>query len=224
MKDFLDISTVVIILAVIWINARKGFLRSLAELAGFVVSLAAAAVFSAPAGEWLYTHFIRAAFRGAVASYINSFADKAGQGIAALLAEYKIDSHAAVSAAQSVGSAVSGQSVSGVADPLGEVIGRGAAFILIFIVCLAAAGLIARALGHVNRLPILGGMNRFGGALLGAVTAVLLIFALCTLTAALIPVFAMQSTPPISDAVIAKTDIFRHFYDVNPFKGILFKS
>ena len=55
----LDIITVVVFIALISKGAAKGFLSALSELAGLIVSVAAAAVFCQPFGSFIYSHFLK---------------------------------------------------------------------------------------------------------------------------------------------------------------------
>lgn len=208
MSIMLDVVTAVIIIAVVCKGAAKGFLSALAELAGFVVSLIAAAAFSGPFGSFIYTNFLKDAVHSAVESAANAKIAGSGAALAKLASTYSAAKNAAVNDA---------------ANQAGLLIGRGIAFFIILILCLIIVGLIARAFRGVNRLPVLGALNRLAGAVLGVVTAMLVVFVLCTALSAMMPLFAAQKDPVITTSTIDSTYLFKYIYHNDPLGNILLK-
>jgi uncharacterized membrane protein required for colicin V production len=114
--------------------------------------------------------------------------------------------------------------VADAAASAGLLIGRVAAFAIILIVCLIVAGLIAHAFRGVNRLPVLGGLNRLAGAVLGAVTAALVMFVLSAAISALMPLSAAQKDHAVITAsTIDSTYVFKYIYQADPLDKMLLK-
>ena len=221
MSAILDIITVVLFIGIILSSVSRGFVRSVVELIGIIVSFLVASALSIPFGNWIYLHFIKAPLTSGASSYIASLSGSAEQSFRQFLANYHLSADFLSSTAGSAGSAGNSALVSGLVDPMGNLIGRGIAFILLFLVCMFAVHLIARVGDVVNKLPLIGGLNRLLGALIGVVKAVLVMFLVCTLVEILIPVFAVQKNPPITNTTIESTYVFQYFYHINPVKDIL---
>jgi uncharacterized membrane protein required for colicin V production len=205
----LDIITVVVFIALISKGAAKGFLSALSELAGLIVSVAAAAVFCQPFGSFIYSHFLKDAVLRAAQSAAAAELAGVDSALAKLAGTYAGAKNAAVADA---------------AASAGLLIGRVAAFAIILIVCLIVAGLIAHAFRGVNRLPVLGGLNRLAGAVLGAVTAALVMFVLSAAISALMPLSAAQKDHAVITAsTIDSTYVFKYIYQADPLDKMLLK-
>lgn len=231
MSMILDLVTVAVILFLIGLAARKGFLRSLIELVGFGVSIAVAWMLSTSVGNWIYSNLLETPIKSAVSSWSQNASESAREAFAQMLGQYvsggagssSFSSGAmqTLSNAVSAGGSIFQSALEQPVDLLGAAIGRGIAFILIMIICLAAVRLIARISDLLKRVPIIGGINRLGGAVIGIAEAAIVIFVFCTLAAVLIPIFAVQQNPPITAEVIDKSYLFKFFYHANPFLDIL---
>jgi uncharacterized membrane protein required for colicin V production len=223
MSIIFDVLTVIIIIAIIWSSAKKGLVRSVIELAGYIASLIVAAVLSIPVGNWIYLHLLKTFFDNQAAGYISSLTGGAREAFGQFLTQYNLSSDLLSGAAKSSGDALNGAVMSGV-GAIGQIVGRGIAFVIIFLVCMILVRIIARLANIINRLPVIRGVNKFGGALIGVVKAALVMFVLCTIIAFMIPLFAVQKNPPFTNTTINNTYLFKYIYQVNPVKGILLKN
>lgn len=229
MNQFIDIVTVIIIVSIIWSCAVKGFVRSFIELIGYVASLIIAGVFSAQLGNWIYENMLKTVLSNAVSSYVSTMTGSAQQSFSKMLSDYHLDASiinqaGALDAAKSGNGAVSNAIMSGIVAPLGGIISRGIAFLIIFLICLTIVGIIAHAGDIINKLPVIHGINMLGGAAVGIVKAMLVLFVLCTIVAILLPIFAMQKDPLFTNTTFNDTYVFKYFYQVNPVKDILLKN
>ena len=222
MSIIFDLITVAVVVITIWSSAAKGFVRSVIELGGFIASFIVAGLLSVPLGGWIYEHMLKSFFAGNVSGYISSLTGGTKQAFNQLLGSYNINSSALDGAVKSGSDAVN-SAVSSQAGSLGSIVGRGIAFLIIFMLCLFLVRIIAHAADIINKLPVIGGINRLGGALIGVVKAVIVMFLLCTIVAVLIPVFAVQKNPTFTNTTVNSTYVFKYIYNINPV-GILLKN
>lgn len=77
------------------------------------------------------------------------------------------------------------------ADQVIDLAASGAAYILLLLLLAVGFWMLLGLLGKVNKIPVIGAFNRFGGALLGLFTALLLNFLIINL-ASILPVPAVE--------------------------------
>lgn len=85
-------------------------------------------------------------------------------------------------------------------------------FILVFIVISIALGIVVRILDLVSKLPILHQINKLGGAILGSITGIIIVWGICT-------IFAVVMTVKVDSSlalVIDKSSIGKFFFENNP--------
>lgn len=222
MSIFLDIVTLLIIAGIVWQSYKSGFLHAVISLAGIVLALVAALSLSTPVGGWIYETFLKGALtawvNSAVSSQTASTVSAAG-GLAAALQVLAPGVDLTSLLQQGTAQAQSALLASVVA-PLGQSIGRGIAFVLLFMLFAAAVHILARFSTVLSRVPVLGLFNRLGGAVLGFFKAALILFVICTLLAAVLPSLAYTGFP-ISETTVGQTHVLSLFYDSNPLRKIL---
>jgi uncharacterized membrane protein required for colicin V production len=104
------------------------------------------------------------------------------------------------------------------------VLSRGLAFFILLALCLVAVSFVARLSDAVIHIPVLGTINGLGGALVGVIEAMVMMFFISTLLALLISVMALAKDPPITFSQVNATHIYKYVYDLNPLTGILLKK
>lgn len=150
MSTLFDIATAAVFIAVVWFSYRKGLVRSVIELVGYVASFVVSWIFCAPLGAWIYTNFLKNALYKLVSGYYTAMAAGTQQSIGSMLSQYHINlpPGIAAEAAKSGQSDVDSLIMATVVGPLGQTIGKAVAFILIFLACLVAVKILA-SLGDV---------------------------------------------------------------------------
>lgn len=88
-----------------------------------------------------------------------------------------------------------------------------AAFIVIFAAVYAVIAIIANALKVVNRIPVVGPVNRLLGCAAGLVSGLLSIAVICIVVRLMVSL-TDGSVIFLNDDTIAQTVLFRHFYDM----------
>lgn len=220
MSVILDALTVLIILATIWLSYKRGFLYTIIGLAGYVLSVLAAMALSVPLGSWIYTHLLQNILIAHAKNYVagqtlSSFTESFGASIQKFAPGLNLSSLFQQSTGQ-----VENAAIHAIVQPIGMTIGRSIAFIVLFFLFIAAVHIFENLSLAISHVPILGTLNRFGGAILGIFKAMLVLFVLCTLLLALQPLLA-ASNIPLTAAAIDHTTVFKFFYQLNPFAKIL---
>lgn len=218
----LDVIAILIILGTIWLSYKRGLLFTVIGLAGYVLSILAAMTLSVPLGSFIYSHLLQGFLLDHIRNYLagqtlSSFTEQFGQSLQNLAPGLNLSS-----LFQQETSQLSNAVIRSVVQPIGLTIGRGIAFIVLFFLFISAVHIFENLSTGVSHIPVLGALNRVGGAVLGIVKAILFLFVLCTLLSALMPALAFTHFP-ITTAVIDKTVFFKYFYQSNPFAAILLK-
>ena len=208
----------------LFIGRRQGAARMLFLIAGVLCSLIAASVLSSVFAQLFFDNFMRERL---IESVVQALPDSST--LTELLRNLSSDSSLAAGILLLLGldsgevgqfdimiSQAAGNAAQTLVDELLAplIIGllRSIAFILIFIILSVIVKLIARSLGLLNRAPVIGGVNRFLGALLGAVVGALAIIA------ATVPLYIVlhysASGGFLSEAVVQRSLIYRYIYDL----------
>lgn len=225
----IDVAAILLVIFMVMTSYRKGFVRSVVELVGYVVAAVAARVLCVPAGNWLYTNFLRADAGSLVSKYLSSLAAGTGEGLGSLLAQYHIPS-GVLSAqlpggtAQITADTASSALMSGVVDPIGLAVGRGIAFVVIFFLVLWIIGIVAAASQALNRIPVLGAVNRLFGAAAGVVKAALVLFVLAAAVAAVLPLSVFSGQAAAVRSVLSHSAVYLYVDRINPLKDVLLKG
>lgn len=223
MGFFLDLVTVLIIAGVVWQSYRRGFVHTVIVLVGYILALLAAISLSTPVGTWIYGHLLQGALTSWVRHAISSqgLSDATGglaQAIQSLAPGVDVSALLRAGATQAQDAVITS-----VVQPIGLSIGRGIAFIVLFILFAAAVRILAHFSISLSHVPVLGFINRIGGAVLGFFKALLILFVLCTLLAALLPALSYTSWP-LNENAISQSHIFRIIYEANPLQTILLNN
>lgn len=220
MSIILDALTVLIIMATIWLSYKRGFLYTIIGLAGYVLAVLAAMALSLPLGSWIYTHLLQNTLTAYAKNFftgqtLSSLTGSLGTSIQKLAPGLDLSSLFQQGANQMENTAIHA-----VIQPIGMAIGRSIAFIVLFFLFIAAVHIFENLSLAISHVPILGTLNRIGGAIFGIFKAALVLFVLCTLLLALQPLLAVSNIP-LTSTVIDHTALFKFFYQLNPFAKIL---
>lgn len=220
MSVILDALTVLIILATVWLSYKRGFLYTIIGLAGYILSVLAAMALSVPLGSWIYTNLLQNFLITHAKNYIagqtlSSFTESFVASIQKFAPGLNLPSLLQQNAGQMENAAIHA-----IVQPIGMAIGRSIAFIVLFFLFIAAVHIFENVSLAISHVPVLGTLNRIGGAVLGIFKAMLVLFVLCTLLLALQPLLAVSNIP-LTTAVIEHTTILKFFYQMNPFAKIL---
>jgi uncharacterized membrane protein required for colicin V production len=249
MSLILDLMVVVVFLIFIFSSYRKGLVRSIIELVGYLASFVVSYIFSTPLGNWIFTTFLQPIISGQIkADLAKNLAGNATKqanaaidttGIANILNNIpnvfknlfgsnnistdnlqKITGNAITSGSQSATNTL----LTTVIDPISRTISIGIAFLIIFALCMVAVRIIARMSGGISRIPVIGTANRLGGVVVGVVKSVIVVFIIATCIAILVPLLSLQNNHVITQANIDNSTLFKAIYYNNPLSQLLLKK
>ena len=186
MNMILDVVLGLILLSILYTSWRRGFVASFVRLVGTAAGFLLASFLSRPAAERIYAGFLEA--QGSPLLEALAGLDQAGsaaiQAISGFLAEQGLDFYSSSDAGQMGQEIFSliGEKGSDPASAIAQVAVRPMVLTVlqtaVFFLVLFLAGIVVRVVVRmgqgVNRIPLVGGLNRMAGLLCGAVYALLL--------------------------------------------------
>lgn len=197
MNIILDVALGLILLSILYNSWRRGFIVSLIRLAGTIAGFVLASFLKGPIAEWGYNTFLEErveqyvsdallsqgdAFSAALSS-LDHAGSAAAQLLSGLLAERGLDFYSSQDAGQ-MGKEILGRITEKGMDPasaIAQVAVRPLVMTIletaVFFLLLFVAGMLVRIIANVglgiNRIPVVGGLNRAAGLICGAAYALL---------------------------------------------------
>ena len=199
MDDFLSASLIwdaalaALILFVVIRSVRGGFVSSFIHLLGVAASCIVAALTAGKAAAWLYDGYLAERVEQSVS---DSLREKL-EAFAGLLD--RIDPTDTISAA-------AGDAVRTMAVSLLTMV----AFLIIFLLAMLIVRALVKLARSVNRVPVVGGINRLLGGVLGAAEAFLLCY-LIGMAATVLISFSENRWGWLNTAVVQKTYLLNWF-------------
>ena len=199
MGDFLtasliwDAALAALILFVVIRSVRRGFVSSFIHLLGVAASCIVAALTAGKAAAWLYDGYLAERVEQSVS---DSLREKL-EAFAGLLD--RIDPTDTISAA-------AGDAVRTMAVSLLTMV----AFLIIFLLAMLILRALVKLTRSVNRVPVVGGINRLLGGVLGAAEAFLLCY-LIGMAATVLISFSENRWGWLNTAVVQKTYLLNWF-------------
>lgn len=211
-----DIAIVLIFLLICWISYRRGFLATLLTIASGIFSLVIVYILAGPVAKTLVQSGIFNGFRTNVelslASRLNQTGGSIGQALAGLGIPESWSSRIVTES-----TAASGNAARYAAEQLTHLVAGVAAIILLFVFFQIVVRFFLKRLAKgVNRIPIIGMINRVGGFLLGGLWALLILYFLSLAVSALapaVPLFATWMNESVLLGYLAKTPLFLRAYE-----------
>lgn len=215
MSLVLDLIIVAILAICVIAAAKKGFMRTLVELVGFVAAIVIAFAFSGPLAEFTYSKLIEPAasstVEAAVSGVVGETAESASQTLGELFESLpnfvtnfaEQSGYSADSIAQKVSSGADVQAISAelcdkIVDPAITAIIKYILVLVLFVITLIVAKLLSRFINSLFKGALLGTANTVLGGVLGAVKGAIFALIFC-LVVSLIANFSSADT--LSDAI-----------------------
>ena len=217
-----------IICTVVWLllavrYARKGFLASVVQLAGSLFSLTGARAFSGWAAGQVFQNFFAGSFRDQIAASITAGGVVDLSGIAQRYAGFLPESFRAsiVEACERSVSAVLSDNAVVLADVivqkvLAPLLTPVISLVLFFVAFALLVSLLVTVLGLVNKLPVVGTVNRWLGWTAGGIASLLDIYLVLCVLWALIVITGGNLTM-LNDTVMSSSLYYKVFNVFNPF-------
>ena len=207
---------------------RKGFIRSVMNLVTAAVSFLAAYALTPKLAEYISDKFIMNMISGDIKDTLDSLTSVNGGDLAKLfadmpealsnmLARYNCDASIATAADTSDGLARV------IASPAVNMISTAIAFLIIFIVAVIVMKILTLILDSVFKLPLLNGANKMLGLVFGAVTAIIIIWAVSVFGGSLISALGSVAPEYFGDKVIEDSMVLQFFHKFNIINRLLQK-
>lgn len=224
----LDAAVVILGLILIISAYKKGFLRSVILVVGYIASILLAVSLSRYAADWAYTVVLEPSIAESINGTVAHTAEELSVAtvIPALLTKFPsfVTNPILAGYGGQAGLIKSlEESTNGVVENLGDVISSTIVApvvtavlqmlfcLLIFIICVIIVKMVAALFKGFYALPILGPMNSILGAVLGILEAAIAIYILA-LVASIVISFTANGLAWLNSDVIQSTVLFRWFY------------
>ena len=220
-----------ILCTVVWLvlmarYARKGFLASIVQLSGNLISLLGARQLSAACAGWVFENLLAGGFRTQIAESISAGGVVDLTGIADKYAGFLPESFRAsiVEACERSVSAVLSDNAVVLADvivqkvlaPLLTPVISLVLFFVAFALLRMLVSLLVTVLGLVNKLPVVGTVNRWLGWLTGCIASTMDIYLVLCVVWAIIVITGGNLTV-LNDTVMSSSLYYKAFNLFNPF-------
>ena len=202
--------------------AKKGFVSGLISLVGSLVSLALAWIVSGSVSPVVFENFFKSglterlseALRGQGAGGLNTILD----GLSGIVPQRFLDDIAGKaselfrSGTPDLAQRVVEELIAPLVVPLITVV----LFFATFVLCRVLVALLVTSLTNLNKIPVIGGVNRLMGIAVGFVAGLIhVLLGLCLVWA--IVVITNGTLPGLNDAALSGSVLYRLFAAYNPF-------
>lgn len=227
MSIILDLIVAAIIIFTVMMSAKRGFVRVIIELAGFIAAIFITFTISTPLGNITYDKIIEPPALNAVEDatadsaalsvetlweampeFVQDNAEKIGITKSAI--EETLDNNAG-SSAKSIAKAVSQQVVKPVVSELLALVYS----VIIFILLLVVVKFLAKFVNRIFSFSLVGTLNRVLGGIVGIPKGIIIAILFC-LIVTLITMFTSEGFLFFSEEVMDKTVIFKFLYEIIP--------
>ncbi len=222
-----DISIILIIALIVWRSAVHGFVRTVIEVVGYILSAVVALSLSSAIADAAYDNIIRPKVISAVRSAseetsvsAENFAENVWDNLPSFISGTvgffgsKEDAIGGIGSCIQNGSNSAAQNIADKAvKPIATNLVRSIGSTVIFILLIIAVKFLAKAINRIFSIPVIGSINATLGGVIGVAKGVVLIFVLIFVIR--IAVNAMSGEFWIfNDKLINETYLFRFVYDL----------
>lgn len=223
----IDIVLVLLLILIVYASFRKGFLRSVLSLGGFLIStifsfmfgkMIAEMLFDSMAKPWLTSMINEQVVAGANNNLTvvvdNLYLNLPGyiSGPIELLFGSKEQMTASLQSAVNNGSTGLTDSIVGLLRPMMVTLISILVFIILFILCMLALRVIDRMLIRVRRLPVIGTFDGLLGGIVGVLKAFVWLVIIVFLAKAVI-LLSSNSLSWMNNELVDSTFLFKYAYD-----------
>lgn len=220
--NIFDILLLILLALVTLQYMRRGFAAGLIQFLGNLLGLVGAALFSPRVADWIFLNF----FEGGLTSQIQTTINQQGTvDLAALVDKYAgflpqamqqglVDSASdlLVSGAPDLAHSLVAELIQPLVTPLIAVV----VFFVCFALCKLLVSFFAAVLTNLNRVPVVGGVNRLLGLVMGLLAGVMDVFlVVCGVWA--VVVITGNNLSWLNQTVLADSVAFSAFRQFNPF-------
>ncbi len=219
----IDVIVILVILLMTYLAAKRGFIRTLINLAGFIIAAFAANFLAEQLAQLVYTSFIRDDATTKIAAAITEYGGVSSalgniEGFVSGFSLPFVDMGFAAGHIEQIGTTLSAETTiaaqqiaDGVIAPIATPLIQAILFVILFIICVILTSIVARIISNaINMVPIVGGINKFLGAVVGAVEGLILVFLIAM--AINLAISGSGDFWVFNNQSIEQTFLFKHFY------------
>ncbi len=218
----IDIALIVVIVGTVRHYAHKGFVAGVISLVGNLVSLALAWGVSGQVSPTVFENFFKSGLIEKTASSIQQYGtvnlNVILENLSGIIPQKFIDNILASASGLLDSNApdVAHQVVEKIIAPLVVPMITVLMFFVTFILCRVVIALLVAVLTNLNRIPLIGGINRTLGICVGVVSGLInVLIILCLLWA--VVVITNGNLPVINDTALSGSYFYSFFSSYNPF-------
>jgi len=233
MSIVLDIILAAVIIITVFNGWRRGFIKTVMGLATFLVAFFGGIYFTPALAEVYYERIFSGKIADGIANAIDSIIQNGSQmlDISGLFEQQafidianrfnidiaELESHYAANAADVAATDISRR----IAEPAAQALSSICAFITLFVVIIVVLKLLTYIIDAVFKLPILKGLNRFFGFLIGCALSLLYAWLLSMLFVTAVPWLAAVFPEYIYPDAALSAPLTMFFYNNNLFAGLV---
>lgn len=227
MSFLVDIILVAVILISVISGWKKGFIRAFMGLISFTASLIATWFLYNPVSRIIYDKFLLGSISGYIENVFESELGGSGASLDQLFTELpdsfinfinRFSSTTDATAFYSENAnATAGQLSRFMAEPIADTLSKIIAFIGLFIVIYIILKLLTKLLDGIVKLPLLNGVNKFLGVVLGALLGIFTAWVLAIAFNSLLPTLSGLFPKLFKESTADTTIIMRFLYNFNLF-------
>ncbi|MEA4911889.1 MAG: CvpA family protein, partial [Oscillospiraceae bacterium] len=197
------------------ISWKRGLVSTLLKLAGFAVSLLVGWWASGKLASLVYDRFLKDKLVDAVSQKVAN--DAASSGTLGVFSRFV---NRILSAATQTDASAASDSIvdSMLAEPATAVV-RAILFILLFFVMMLVVKLIIRLVRGLNKVPVLGGVNKLLGGVIGLAEGLLVCYILVAVVSVIVTLSAENLTW-LNTELVNQSRVFSLLYNFNPLNAI----
>lgn len=231
----LDILVIAIILIYAFISAKRGFMRTAIELVGFVLAVYLSFAVGGAVADGIYGSVVEPAIVDTIVdtvdetttNSINGAVDAVWQGMPELITKAAGNLGVTSDAVKSDISAqafntesfeeLAQQVADSVARPVVIPLIKTVVGFILFVILLFVVKILARIVNRAFSLPLIGGLNRTLGGILGAAKGVIIAAVVCILISTAVAL-TKSGFLIFTQENIEQTTVFKFFADFSPIK------
>ncbi len=234
MAIIFDIAVFAIVIILLVVGYKRGFIRSVINLVGAAAAAVVAFLLSQPIAQFIFNTFLRG---GSIAMIDEELAKLSGgqtattlldsafaaipERISSLASSYvgSLDAiKASIAASAPTTETIATSVVDQVIGPIMTMMIQSIVFLVLFIGLCILVKFVAKAMKIIDKLPIIGKANATLGLVMGLVQAVIFLFVF-TCVVSLIIQLSGNRWDAVNNEIVGNTAVFKVIYNLNPFVG-----
>ena len=224
MNILIDLILTIIILIFVIVAYKKGFIASLLDFLGTIIAWIASINLSEFLSLWLYNTFVKTPITDYVYLKLTESANTAAESLVASIPEFiytaattfgiDINSIISSNSGLEIDTAVS-SITSGIVEPIITILIRIIVAILLYIIFAFFIKMLSKLFKNVNKIPIVGSLNKFLGIVLGLLKGALIAMLVCIIFNTILG-FSGGGLFGITNQTLNSTYIFSFLNQFNP--------